>query len=188
MKSSTELEQGATVVITHRVREGDQHSYESWLNEIVPLCKSYPGNLDLQIIRPIAGLTTTYTIIIRFATVEQLHNWMGSADRQHLIGKVRPLLVADDAFAVRSGLEFWFPIEGSPSKGPVRWKQFLVTWSAICPLALVVPLVVAPVLNRLGISGNRYLSTLSITGTVVFLMTYVVMPRYTRLIKRWLFK
>ncbi len=28
---------------------------------------------------------------------------------------------------------------------PVRWKQFLITWSAIYPLALGVPLMVVPV-------------------------------------------
>lgn len=34
---------------------------------------------------------------------------------------------------------------------------------------------------------NRFAMTLLVTGTVVFLMVYVVMPRYTKLIKRWLF-
>jgi hypothetical protein len=34
---------------------------------------------------------------------------------------------------------------------------------------------------------NQLLTTLAVTGTVVFLMAYVIMPRYTKLIKRWLF-
>ncbi len=37
---------GSTVVITHRVRDGQQPGYEAWLNEIGPLCRSYPGMLD----------------------------------------------------------------------------------------------------------------------------------------------
>jgi antibiotic biosynthesis monooxygenase (ABM) superfamily enzyme len=52
--------QGATVVITHRVREDKHAEYEIWLGEIVPLCKASPGHLDWHIVRPISGLTETY--------------------------------------------------------------------------------------------------------------------------------
>jgi antibiotic biosynthesis monooxygenase (ABM) superfamily enzyme len=69
----------------------------------------------------------------------------------------------------------------------VRWKQFLITWSAIYPLVLGVPLVVSPVMRLLGMPGNRFVTTLFVTATVVFLMTYVIMPRYTKLIRQWLF-
>jgi hypothetical protein len=45
------LVEGATVVITHRVREGKNADYESWLSEISPLCKASPGYLDWHIVR-----------------------------------------------------------------------------------------------------------------------------------------
>lgn len=187
--TSKELtERGATVVITHRVREDKHAEYETWLNEIVPLCKAAPGHLDWHIIRPILGLTETYTVIIRFDTTAHLQQWMESPVRAGLIEKVSSLLVTGDDFFVSSGLDFWFTAEGAKAKVPVRWKQYLVTWSAIYPLALGVPLVVVPMLQRIGISpDNHLLTTLIVTGMVVFLMVYVVMPRYTKLIKRWLF-
>ena len=50
---------------------------------------------------------------------------------------------------------------------------------------LLVPLAVRPAASRLGLPSNRYLDTLMVCGTVVFLMVYVVMPRYTRLVQRW---
>ena len=68
MNTSDTTESGATVVITHRVRAGREADYDHWLNEIGPLCQTSPGHLDWQIIRPIAGLTTTYTVVIRFDT------------------------------------------------------------------------------------------------------------------------
>jgi len=188
MNSLDATDLGATVVITHRVRDGQQEGYENWLKEIGPVCKSYPGHLDLQIIRPIAGLTSTYTVVIRFDAHDRLKAWMGSQDRKGLIEKVRPLLVKNDDFFIRSGLDFWFTPEGAKARVPVRWKQFLVTWSAIYPLVLVVPLVVVPALHRLGVPDNRYFTTLCISGTIVFLIVYVVMPRYTKLIQRWLFR
>jgi antibiotic biosynthesis monooxygenase (ABM) superfamily enzyme len=69
---------GATVVITHRVRDGQHAGYESWLKEIAPLCRASVGHLDWHIIRPISGLSDTYTVIIRFDTRAHLQDWMES--------------------------------------------------------------------------------------------------------------
>jgi hypothetical protein len=57
---------GATVVITHRVRDDKLAEYEEWLKEISPLAKASPGNLDWHIVRPIPGLTATFTLILRW--------------------------------------------------------------------------------------------------------------------------
>lgn len=187
IETSGRTEKGATVVITHRVRAGKESRYDEWLNEIGPLCRSSEGHLNWQIIRPLAGLTSTYTVIIRFDTREHLQNWMDSEHRKRLIEKVRPLLATDDDFTIRSGLDFWFTPEGAEARVPVRWKQLLVTWSAIYPLVLGVPLIALPLLRGLGLLRNHYLDTLIITGTVVSLMVYLVMPRYTKLVRRWLF-
>lgn len=179
---------GATVVITHRVRAESHDSYERWLDEIAPLCKAAPGHLDWHLVRPIAGLTETFTVLIRFDTREHLQQWMGSAERSRLIEKVQPLLVSGDDFFVSSGLDFWFTPSGAKAKVPVRWKQYLVTWSAIFPLALGVPMAVVPLLHLIGAPASNMLNTLCVTAVVVFLMVYVVMPRYTRLVQRWLFR
>jgi antibiotic biosynthesis monooxygenase (ABM) superfamily enzyme len=180
-------EPGATVVITHRVREGKGEEYEQWLNEIKPVGRTSPGNLDWHIIRPVPGLTSTYTVIIRFDTRAHLQAWMESPTRRRLIEKVEPLLVSGDDFFVSSGLDFWFAPEGANARIPARWRQYLVTWSAIYPLVLVVPLLVAPLLRLTGAPDNHYLTMLAVTGVITFLMVYAVMPNYTRLIRRWLF-
>lgn len=178
---------GATVVVTHRVR-GDQHpEYERWLNEIAPRCQASPGCLDWHLIRPIPGVTQTYTALVRFDTVDHLKQWMDSPERARLIEQVRTLLVTGDDFYISSGLDFWFTPAGAKVRIPVRWKQYLLTWSAIYPLALGVPSLVVPALKGLGVPASLPLNTLVVTGVVVFLMVYLVMPRYTRLMQRWLF-
>lgn len=181
------LEQGATVVVTHHLREGKQAEYDQWLIEIGGVSKSAEGLLDWQVIKPIAGLTSTYTVILRFATPDYLHSWMNSPERARLIDKVRPLLMKDDAFFIRSGLDFWFTPEGAKARLPVRWKQFLLTWSAIYPLSLLASLSLTPLLLDLGLPQNRYLHAFFTSGVVVALMVYLVMPRYTRLVQHWLF-
>ena len=178
---------GATVFITHRVRDGKHADYERWVNEIAPLCKASRGHLDWHIVRPITGLTGTYTVVIRFDTRAHLQEWMESPIRNHLIERIRPLFVGGDDFFIKSGLDFWFAPGGGKGKVPVRWKQYLVTWSAIYPLVLGVPPLVTPVLRQARRAEHPFLTTLVATGTVVFLMVYLVMPRYTKLIQRWLF-
>ena len=178
---------GATVVITHRVRVDKHGEYERWLEEIAPLCRASPGFLDLHIVRPIAGITETYTVIIRFDTAEHLKGWMQSRTRELLIAKVQPLFAGADDFYISSGLDFWFAPAGAKAKVPLRWKQYLLTWSAIYPLALAVQFAVAPLMRVLGIRATTPVTTLAVTAVVVFFMVYVVMPRYTRLVQRWLF-
>jgi len=186
-QSPTTNDLGATVVITHRVRSDKHAEYESWLAEIAPLCKSSPGHLDWHIVPPGAGITETYTVIIRFDTTEHLKNWMESEERERLIERVQPLFVGTDDFYISSGLDFWFTPAGAKAKVPVRWKQYLVTWSAIYPLAVGVPHLVLPALRLVRAPSSLPLTTLAVTAVVVFLMVYVVMPRYTRLVQRWLF-
>ncbi|WP_430401586.1 antibiotic biosynthesis monooxygenase [Fluviicola sp.] len=180
--------QGASVVINHHILDGKQADYESWLNEIGPICRNSVGNIDWQIIRPIPNLTFNYTIIIRFDTLDHLKSWMESKQRKELIEKAKPFFAKDDKYLIKSGLDFLFPFEGEPAKVPVRWKQYLVTWSAIYPLSIVVPLIVLPTLKFLNFPENKFVNSFFISGIVVFIMVYILMPRYTSLIKKWLFK
>lgn len=179
--------QGASVVISHHILDGKQQEYEKWLHEIVPLTKHSKGFIDWQIIKPIPDLTYVYTIIIRFDTIENLRNWMESDHRKKLIEKANPLFRKNDNYKIKSGLDFLFENENE-TKVPVRWKQFLVTWSAIYPLSLLVPLLLLPCLRLLKITANHYSDGLFISGCIVFMMVFVVMPNYTKLIRKWLFK
>jgi uncharacterized protein len=179
---------GASVVITHQIKDGKQQAYDDWLNEIGPVCKSYPGNIDMQIIRPIAGLTFTYTVIIRFDTIANLKSWMESATRKRLIEKATSLFDGGDNYMIKSGLDFLFTTENEKGKIPVRWKQWLVTWSAIFPLSVLMPLLILPLLKLLHVPHNAYLNAFFISGTIVFIMVYLLMPHYTKLVKKWLYK
>jgi hypothetical protein len=187
MTSISDIEQAATVVISHHVKDDSKNNYEAWLQEIIPVSKSYPGHLGVGIVHPVPGATVTYTVIIRFDTRKNLLTWMESDDRKRLIEKVKPYLEEDDKFFVRSGLDFWFTPEEAKAKLPTKWKQFLVTWSAIFPLVLAMSALVDWLLNSVSITLNHPLKVLSLTGLVVLMMVYVVMPRYTKLVHKWLF-
>jgi antibiotic biosynthesis monooxygenase (ABM) superfamily enzyme len=186
--TTTDLEQGSTTAITHRVQAAKVGDYEAWLQRIIPMAKSYPGHLGVQVIRPVGNDNSTYTVLLRFDTEEHALGWMRSQDRARLLEELKPILEDDEKFTVKSGLDFWFTPEEVRAKVPVRWKQFLITWSAIFPLVALIPLVLNPFLDALGVPANRYLRALALTFCVVALVVYVVMPRYTKLVHKWLFK
>jgi antibiotic biosynthesis monooxygenase (ABM) superfamily enzyme len=180
-------DKGATAVITHHVSAIQQLQYEKWLNEIGPICRASKGLLDWHIIRPIEGLTDTYTVIIRYDNHENLKNWIDSQDRKRLLSKIDNLLADKEDVHINSGLDFLFSPVGEKPKTPVRWKQFLVTWSAIFPLVLSISLILLPLLRLVNVPNIHWINTLFVTGAVVALMVYVVMPRYTKLVHKWLF-
>ena len=64
----------------------------------------------------------------------------------------------------------------------------LVAKSGIYPLSLLMLLLLLPLFRELHIPQNRLLDGLLISGSIVFLMVYLVMPNYTRMIRRWLNK
>lgn len=184
--ASLNLPHGASAVISHRVDLAQQPAYEQWLTEISAACKASAGMLDWHLIRPIAGYTDTYTVVIRYDSELHLKQWLSSDIRQQLIAKVESLLSAKDSYQIKSGLDFWFATETGKVLLPKRWKQFLLTWSAIFPLVSGVSFLMIPLMDQAGLPQSQLLHTFLITGVVVGLMVYVVMPRYTKLVRNWL--
>ena len=59
----------------------------------------------------------------------------------------------------------------------------VVTWLAVFPLATVVFMILDPLIGDF----HAVLRTLTFALVMVSLMTYVVMPRLTRLFSSWLY-
>jgi antibiotic biosynthesis monooxygenase (ABM) superfamily enzyme len=161
-------------------------AYEQWLKKVVPIAARFPGHRGVNVIHPAAG-GLQYTITIRFDSLAHAQDWFASGARKQLVDEVAPLLDADEKVETRSGLEFWFhPASGQPPAR--RYKQFLLTLSVIYPLTLLVPAVVHRVLAPVPVLSGYWLEHLVASAAIVGLMVYLVMPRYTCLMARWLYK
>lgn len=172
-----------TLVIEHCLVPGAAPRYEAWLAEIVPAARRFAGHRGIDILRPGPG-STRYTLVLRFARVEQLRAWLESPERADLLARIEPWLSSEEGLHAGSGLDYLFA--ASPGPAPPRYKQFLVTLSAIYPLTTVVPWAVRPLLRAVPGLAAGWAGNLLVSSIIVFLMVYVVMPRYTRLVARWL--
>lgn len=173
-----------TGIIVHQPRVEARDEYERWLADIREACRQFPGYLSTDVIRPVTG-HDTYTVIIRFAGIAQLTEWMESDIRREYLQRIEHALEKGDRYEIRSGLDFWFAPPAA--KPPRRIKQFLLTLSAIFPLTIVVPWALGPVLGGDGLPA--FLAGKALVATViVYLMVYVIMPPYTRRVAKWLYR
>jgi uncharacterized protein len=83
-------------------------------------------------------------------------------------------------------LEFWFTPHsaGERSSVPPRYKMAMVTGGIV----FVLLSTLIPQVRQLTIALPVFLSTLVGVVVMVILMTYVIMPSVTRLLRPWLSK
>ncbi|MEA5564367.1 antibiotic biosynthesis monooxygenase [Anabaena sp. UHCC 0399] len=172
-----------TVVISQVVKPGCEAAYEAWLKDITTVARTYVGHLGTNIIRPQAGVRPEYVIIFRFDGYENLKTWMTSRDREYWLTQSATLIESDPEVQHISGLEAWFSLPGKPLKTPPRYKTALLTWGSVYVLINVLNTFITPLLRGL----PPFIISLIITITMVLLLTYVVMPRISRLLSFWLY-
>jgi antibiotic biosynthesis monooxygenase (ABM) superfamily enzyme len=184
-KVAVDQGRSSAFVVTHTVKAGAEQRYEEWTREILNAVSRYPGYLGREVFLPTAG-NRKYTIIVRFDTDEHLKDWTESAARKEFISRAGDLLEKGDQNEVRTGIDFWFTPEGT--RPPKAWKQFLLTASAVYPLSLILPRLLAPLYRVAPALGHPLISALLMAALLTGLLTFVIMPRYTRLVRRWLYK
>jgi uncharacterized protein len=176
-----------TVVIQHQPKPQAQLPYEQWLKKIMPVAARFPGHRGVNVIRPAAG-AMGYTVTLRFDSLPHAEDWLRSEARRELVAEVEPLLSRSETLDTVTGLEFWFAPAAAAQPRARPYKQLLITWSVIYPLTLLVPWLVQPLVAAVPVLGEPLVEHLIVTGLVVALITYVVMPRYVRLVAGWLYR
>ena len=165
-----DLGDSVTSVIQQRPKPGAAAQYEKWLKDIVPCAQRSPGHRGVNIIRP-HGTSGVYTIVLHFDTLEHLKAWLESDTRAELVARVRPLLASAERIEIQTGLEFWFtpPVGQAHAK---RYKQFLVTLSAIFPLTVAIPWALQPLFELWPALQQPGPRQFIIAAVVVSLMSY----------------
>ena len=172
-----------TVVVRRTVRAGRERDCEAWLERLLKDAASLPGFLGTNVIRPTAG-SREYTSIFRFDTVENLRRFEESDLRRRALAAVSDFVEGDALWEKLSGLELWFsPPAGTIAPTPSRFRMALVMIAVVYGLVLSIGKLVGLVLEAAPLP-LRLLVTITIE---VFFMTYVLMPRLTRALARFIF-
>lgn len=170
-----------TVTVARRVAPGCERDFEDWYDGIIGAASRYPGFLGAGILRP-HTMGGEWHVVYRFADAAALRRWESAPERAEWLAKAEDFVEQTKEHRV-SGLETWFSLPGRTAPAPPRWKMFLVTLAAIVPLVLLMNVLVLPVLS----GWPLFARILVFSGTLTGLMTWVVMPRLTRLFRRFLY-
>jgi uncharacterized protein len=173
-----------TTAVTRRIKPGHEAAYEAFLVGISGAASAFPGYLGVEVFRPASGQGSEYRTVYRFDSVAHLHAWLDSAEHAAWLARAEPHVAGPIQTQVLTGLEGWFTLPTRPGVAPPpAYKMALVTWATIFPLITLLVVALAPLLGRLPLVARLAVTT----GVTVPLMTWVVMPRVTRLLRRWLY-
>jgi uncharacterized protein len=136
------------------------------------------------VFRPRSASAGEYRIVYRFDTGEHLRAWLDSAERATWLERAEPHVVGPMHTQFLTGLESWFTLPDRPgTPPPPPHKMALLTWITIFPLITIVVIVLEPLLEPLSVVPRLAITT----AVTVPIMTWLVMPRVTRLLRGWLY-
>lgn len=170
-------------IARRHIRPGNEAAYEALVGEMFQQMQACKGFLGAELI-PANAPDGEHQVIIRFSSEDALANWDGTAARSELLARMAKLADTDPEYRRLSGLEAWFtPAVVPATMHPPRERMALVTWMGIFPTVSLVLWLIEPLLRP-------YLPFLPkvalLTGLIVVTMTWVVMPRLTRVMRGFL--
>jgi len=173
-----------TVVTSRRVKPGHEEDFERWLDGIGEAAAKYPGFVWRRVTRPREHDRPEYVVVFKFDSYAHMVGWTESEERRDWLARVRPLVLDEFKETVLTGLERWFTLPTQPGVAPPpAYKMATVTLAVVYPLSLGL----STVLTRWLASVPGPLRSLVSAVTLIVLMTWVIMPRVTRLVRWWLY-
>jgi antibiotic biosynthesis monooxygenase (ABM) superfamily enzyme len=177
-----------TVNVKIKAKKGRIDEFEEWMHNIIHESLRFEGHMGVNIIRPSDASNPEYIVILRFDTYQNLAKWENSETQRIWFEKGKDLWEVEPRFAKQTGLEFWFtPFSRNaqaPAMQPPRYKMAIVTGVVI--FALFITLL--PLIENATAHLPFLVGVVITIVVIVVLMTYVIMPAVTWLLRPWLSK
>lgn len=178
---------GATKIIDRIPKPGMEKQLEAAIEDVIIAMRNRPGFNSVHVVRPAPPEQPAFRIICTFDTDEHLHAWDISGDHQRLITAADQFTEGEPQRTWLTGLETWFtlPASANVQGRPPTYKMAITTFTALFPTIQGVHLLLGLVP---GFGSIPALAGSAIAVVIVVaLMTYVIMPRFTRLLSFWLY-
>jgi len=173
-----------TVSISRRVLPGREAEYEDWVRRIIAAASDFTGHLGVNVLRPSGKTDGRYVLIYRFDSWEHCQIWEKSETRANFVAELDGIVAGEAETRKVTGLEAWFDLPEVPAqKHAPQWKMAIVLVVVVFVVVYPLQLAVLPVTA----DWPHWLRTLTIAVIQVLLMTYVLMPKVTKLLRGWLF-
>ncbi len=82
-----------TVIVSRRTKDGHDHDFEAWLQEIRSMASTFPGHIGSELQPPSEAHPGEWITVYRFGTQDELDRWLGSTERADLLRQGEALTV-----------------------------------------------------------------------------------------------
>jgi antibiotic biosynthesis monooxygenase (ABM) superfamily enzyme len=178
-------DKSVTVVVRRRTKPGCELPFEEAMRCFIGFALSAPGNRGIQVLRSDEGNPREYTIADRFADAPARRAFTGTGAYRDWMTRLREFTEDDPHLGEMEGLAGWFTLPDKPARRPPpKLKMALLAFLGIYPLILFLPSIISSLLP----AWHPLLRDAVFTGLIVALLTWVVMPALTKLLRGWLWK
>jgi antibiotic biosynthesis monooxygenase (ABM) superfamily enzyme len=170
-----------TVLFSRTAKLGREKEYEAWNTELIRLSQQQPGHVTTSVV---ADGNRRYFTLQQFETHQALQTWLKSDVRRNRLTELDELTEDAPEPVEMTGMESWFRLPGHTGSGHIpRWKMAIVTFCIVYFFAFVLNTLVTPHTSHLPLPVRAAMFPM----VMVPLMTYVILPRATKLLRRWLY-
>ncbi|MGW2641393.1 antibiotic biosynthesis monooxygenase [Streptomyces sp. NPDC001348] len=181
-----------TVTVAYHVTPGREADFHSLGWAMLGASSRQPGFMGGGVL---VDQEAEWHVVYRFASEDAALGWEISRDRKQWDARATGVARETGRQSVR-GAKAWFdaqaprPVSPAPAPAPpaapvppAKWKLWFVNMSAVFPPVLLFNLIVLPYLGGL----NPIVRTLLLCLCVTALVTWILMPRLQRFLKKWLY-
>jgi antibiotic biosynthesis monooxygenase (ABM) superfamily enzyme len=173
----------ATTVLTWDVEPGREADFEDWARGLHDRAAESPGHIDATWLRA-RGSRDRYYTVVSFTDEKALREWMESPVRAEWLSHLDGIAKQPEQHEQHmTGMETWFTLPGESVPPPPKWKMSIVTFCGVYPLSLLY--------QAAGVSLSKSwplpLRAAVFPVVVVPVLTYLVMPLFSRMLRRWLY-
>ena len=127
----------ASVVISTRIKPGQELAYRAWEQRIAAAQSKAAGFQGYRFEPPVPGVQDDWLAILRFDTEANLQAWLNSPERQKLLQDANPFTEEFHARIVRTGFDQWFPVPAGGAAPPAVWKMNMLVLLMLYPIVFL---------------------------------------------------
>jgi antibiotic biosynthesis monooxygenase (ABM) superfamily enzyme len=172
-----------TLLTARTVEPGYEQEFQVWARRVTKAASRIPGYLGDGLFRPPAD-AGAWVLIHRFRDLASAQEWKASSEREALFDDCEGHHQTEVARREVAGME---TLLTSPSDAatvaPPRWKMAVSAFAGALLISLIANVLLGPVLSTLPV-------LVRVTSLALFfsvLMTYLMMPAVTSVLRRWLY-
>ncbi|TYQ28889.1 hypothetical protein PseudUWO311_01720 [Pseudanabaena sp. UWO311] len=168
----------ADVVI--KVKPSCEDDFEHTLTKMLTAAEEFPGHLGVNVFR---SPDLEYRVVFKYDHLSNFRQWESSEIRKGFLQELKQYTQDEAKYQIITGLETWFTLSSNGAiVPPPRYKMLTITSLAAFPTINLINFLLQP-LSWL----PPILRTLIAMLALLSAMTYIIMPRMTKLFAKWLY-